>query len=65
MIIPEDKNKYTSAWRFVEVAKYIRSLSKVIRDKDGDLPLMVDIDEVEEYSEKNKNIRNIYICLAL
>lgn len=65
MIIPEDKTKYTSSWRFVEVARYVKSLSKVIRDKNGDQPLLIDIDSVQEYANKNGNVRNIHFCLAL
>jgi len=65
MKIPNDKEKYTSSWRYVEVAKYVKSLSKVIRDKQGTDSVLIDIDEVDSYAEKNNNIRNIHINMAL
>jgi len=64
MKIPEDKDKYTSKWRFVEVAKYVKSLSKVIRDKRGTDSVLIDIDEVKAYADKNNNVRNIYFRVA-
>jgi len=64
MKIPEDKDKYTSKWRFVEVAKYVNSLSKVIRDKRGTDSVLIDIDEVKAYADKNNNVRNIYFRVA-
>lgn len=64
MKIPEDKDKYTSKWRFVEVAKYVKSLSKVIRDKRGTDSVLIDIDEVKAYADKNNNVRNIYFRMA-
>ena len=64
MKIPEDKDKYTSKWRFVEVAKYVKSLSKVIRDKRGTDSVLIDIDEVKDYADRNNNVRNIYFRMA-
>lgn len=64
MKIPEDKDKYTSKWRFVEVAKYVKSLSKVIRDKRGTDSVLIDIEEVKAYADKNNNVRNIYFRMA-
>lgn len=64
MKIPEDKDKYTSKWRFVEVAKYVKSLSKVIRDKRGTDSVLIDIDEVKAYADKSNNVRNIYFRMA-
>lgn len=64
MKIPEDKDKYTSKWRFVEVAKYVKSLSKVIRDKRGTDSVLIDIDEIKAYADKNNNVRNIYFRVA-
>lgn len=65
MKISLDSTKYSGQWRLVEVAKYVKSLSKVIREKVGDNPLLIDIDEVEKYCQINNNTRNIHVCMAL
>ena len=65
MKITSDKTKYTSAWIYVETAKYVKSLNKVIRDKESDKTLFVDVNSMEEYCKKHNNIRNIHFSLAL
>jgi len=35
MKLNSDETKYTNRWKFVEVAKYVKSLNKVIREKKG------------------------------
>lgn len=56
MIISEDKSKYLSAWRFVELAKYIPSLDRVIRQKDGDNPILIDVSDIEKFRTENNNV---------
>lgn len=65
MKLPSDNTKYSSQWRLVEVAKYVKSLSKVIREKVNENALLLDINEVEKYSNVNSNIRNIHVNMAL
>jgi hypothetical protein len=60
-----EHNKFLSAWRFVEVARYVPSLKRVIRDKENDLPLIMDYCEVVNYAKKYDNTRYIHFCLAL
>ena len=65
MELPSDTTKFTYNWRLVEVARYIDSAKKVIREKRNSNSLLLDISEVPEYAKSNKNIRNIYIYMAL
>jgi len=65
MKVTTDKTKYTGAWTYVETAKYVKSLNKVIRDKKLDQTMFIDINEIKEYCKKHDNIRNIYVNLAL
>lgn len=65
MKLPSDTTKFTYNWRLVEVARYIDSAKKVIREKRNNNSLLLDISEVPEYAKSNKNIRNIYIYMAL
>ena len=55
MIITSDNTKYLYAWRYVEVAKYIASLGRVIRLKDKDKPVFIDIDDIEKFRLENNN----------
>lgn len=55
MIIPTDKDKFLYRWRYVEIARYVPDLSRVIRVKDGDSPVMLDISEVENFRSKYEN----------
>lgn len=55
MKIPSDKEKYLYSWRYVEIAKYISSVDKVVRQKKNDLPVMIDIDDVEKFRSDNNN----------
>jgi len=65
MKLNSDETKYTNRWKFVEVAKYVKSLNKVIREKKDNLPVFLDIKEVNNYAEQHQNIRNIYLNMAL
>lgn len=55
MRLPSDKSKFISQWKYVEVARFVPSLDRVIRDKDGDDPIFYDIDNINEYRIKNHN----------
>lgn len=55
MRLPSDKNKFISQWKYVEVARFVSSLNRVIRDKDGDDPIFYDIENINEYRNKHKN----------
>lgn len=61
----KDQSKYLSAWKYVEVARYVPSLSRVIRDKKDEKPLVINYSEVEAYSQKHSNTRNIYFSLVI
>lgn len=65
MKLTSDNSKFTNKWKFVEVAKYVNSLKKVIREKKDDLPAFMHIDEVNQYAKENGNVRNIYFSVAL
>ena len=56
MRLPNDKSKFLSSWKYVETAKYIPSLSRVIRQKDGDKPVLIDVDDIELFRLRNKNV---------
>ena len=45
-------NKFLSNWSLYEVARYVPSLERVIRDKDK----ILSFEEVPEYASKNNNI---------
>lgn len=55
MKIPNDPTKYLSSWNLVETAKHVPSLSRIIRDKDGDNPRFTSIYNMEEYCNKYDN----------
>lgn len=55
MKISSDKSKYTYSWRYVELAKYVSSLGRIIREKAGDQPILIDVDDVHKYSKKHNN----------
>jgi hypothetical protein len=65
MKIPLNEEKYLSSWNLVETARYVNSLKKVIRDKDGDQPKFTKINELSQYANQHNNIRYIYFYLAL
>jgi len=65
MKLTSDNSKFTNKWKFVEVAKYVNSLKKVIREKKDDLPVFMHIDEIDQYAKENGNVRNIYFSVAL
>lgn len=56
MKISSNSSKFLSQWKYVEVARYVESLSRVIREKDGDLPVFYAIDDIDSYRESNSNV---------
>lgn len=55
MIIPTDSSKYLYSWRYVEIAKYVPSLDRVIRIKDNNVSRMLDVDDVESFRKEHDN----------
>lgn len=59
MIVPEGSS--FTEWQYVEVAKYIASLDRVIRwtkkiDEENREPILLDQDAVERYRDENNNV---------
>jgi len=55
MKIADDPSKYTYSWRYVELAKYIPSLNRIIREKVDGIPILLDINDVSKYARKYSN----------
>lgn len=55
MWIPEEEDKFSSKWKYVEIARYVPSLDKVIREKDGDQPRLVTWEEALSFADKYNN----------
>lgn len=55
MKISSDPEKYTYSWRYVELAKYVPSLNRIIREKKDDKAVLIDIDYVGKYADKFQN----------
>lgn len=55
MRLPDDITKYTSSFRYVEIARYVPSLNRIIREKAKDSPILIDVDSVPKYASKNGN----------
>jgi hypothetical protein len=53
MRLPTDPNKFSSRFKYVEVAKYVPSLKSVIREKRDGKALLIDVDQVSEFSKKH------------
>lgn len=56
MKISTDPTKYTYSWRYVELAKYIPSLNRIIREKVNGIPILLDINDLPKYVKKNNNL---------
>lgn len=50
-----DSNKYLSSWNYLELAKYVPSLDRVIRLKDSDKPVLVTLSDIEKFRKDNSN----------
>lgn len=55
MKLPDDETKYLSKWKYIELARYIESSSKIARIKNGDIPLF-DIADVDQFRSINNNV---------
>jgi hypothetical protein len=55
MIIPNDPDKFLSSWKYLETAKYVQSLGRVIRQKDGDNTLFIEAKDKESFRQQNGN----------
>lgn len=55
MKISSDPDKYTYSWRYVELAKYVPSLNRIIREKKDDQAVLLDVDHVYKYANKFSN----------
>jgi len=55
MKINYTNNKYLSEWKYLEVAKYIKDLDRVIRLKNKDLPYIITVNDIEEFRSSNNN----------
>jgi len=56
MRLSNDETKFLNQWRYVEVARYVPSLDRVIRDKAGDDPIFYDINNINEYRNLHHNV---------
>lgn len=56
MIIPNDPDKFLSSWKYLETAKYVQSLGRVIRQKDGDNTIFIEAKDKESFRQQNGNI---------
>lgn len=55
MRLPSDESKFLNQWKYVEVARYVPSLNRVIRDKVGNDPLFYEIKNINQYREMHDN----------
>lgn len=56
MKLPLDKDKFISQWKYVEVARYVPNLDRVIRDKNGDDPVFYEMENIDQYRQKYNNV---------
>lgn len=56
MKIPEDSSKFLYKWRKLEVARYVPDLSRVIRMKNGDNPVFIDVDDIDSFRSRYDNV---------
>lgn len=56
MKINIEQNKFLSQWKYYEVAKYVGSLDRVIRDKKNGQPLILEQKDIPTYSNHNDNV---------
>jgi hypothetical protein len=59
MRLPSSGDKYTNQWKFVEVARYVETLGRVIRDKKDGHPIFYDISDISNYASQYDD-RGIY-----
>ena len=49
------KNEFYSQWKYVELARYVTSLKRVIREKDKDGTMLYEYRRVNSYAQKYNN----------
>lgn len=50
-----ESNAYLSEWKYVEIARYVPSLHKVVRQKSGDKPVMINVNSIDDFRKSNGN----------
>ena len=55
MKIVVEENKFLSQWKYYEVARFVPSLNRVIRDKKNGQPVIVTSEEIPTYASSNGN----------
>lgn len=55
MKINIEQNKFLSQWKYYEVARYVSSLDRVIRDKKNGKPLILELEGVSKYCINNQS----------
>lgn len=55
MKLSDDASKYTSSWKYLEVARYIPSLNRVIREKFNGNPVLLEKKDLQKYADKYNN----------
>lgn len=59
MRLPNDKNKFSAQFKYVELARYVPDLNRVVREqtgpKDNRKSVLVEWDEVQAYAAKHNN----------
>jgi hypothetical protein len=55
MKISSSSSKFLAQWKHVEVARYVDSLGRVIREKKDDLPVFYSVEDIDIYRESNSN----------
>jgi hypothetical protein len=56
MKIPLNDNKFLSQWDNYEVARFVKSLNRVIRDKKDSKPLILKSKDIQSYAQANGNV---------
>lgn len=55
MKITDDPSKFLYAWRYLEIAKYVPSVEKVVRIKEGNSTVFIESSDIEKFRESNNN----------
>lgn len=55
MKICHKSNKFLSSWKYMEIAKYVPSLNRVIRIKDSDKTVFITDEDLYSFREDNNN----------
>lgn len=55
MKIEVEENKFLSQWKYYEVARFVPSLNRVIRDKKNGQPVILTAEEIPMYASSNDN----------